>query len=1166
MHRSGSSLLGSLCDSLGVDMGSRLIKADSFNPAGYWEDADLVAIQEDLLEAMRQPWHGSYGPDPYPSCWWRSETTQVYREALGRLLGTIASDGPQRGFKDPRTSRFLPLWRDLLPQYRLFPSFVLAIRDPGEVVVSLMRRNNMGWTHALRLWVRYNLDAIRDSEGHIRLVVDYGRWFTDGDSQLDALGKALHSPLDDLTRQHILRKRIRSDLRRSIAEIDLPPWVMLIYHTLLDLAGRPLQPADFGPALQMLEYWDILLRYGAEMRGHWQSPPIGIIASDIQSRGESEAAIACHQLACVLADEGHPVTVLTLAPPVAESDAFRTAQRRYAEDGVALVALPLGDEDIASPWHIARSWLAYRFLRQRRFAWAHISDSSGSAYYSLLAQRLGTGLFHTQICLAINTPTAWEYSADGRFPDADAVECMHMETQSLAFAQQVIVTSTYMQNWLRAQAPLLSASISVIPNLTGLAGTESDALMTLGPLQEIVYLGRLDARHGLLLFLNALDVLKGILSSKVKITFLGENGLVGDEDGFSTLWRRTAAWPWQVQILGQLDQHAAMAYLQTHSCVAVMPGIEDNVSYNVQACLQRRIPSIISNAGATPERVAPSDQHWLVAPTSAAFADAILKAFDDAADVQKAWLFMKPAMTEVQAVASWRTLYQSLLARPTAPLPVEPVEWPMVSVCLVHHERPEFLAQSMTSLQTMDYPNMEVVLVDDGSSDHASQAYLKALEPVFESRGWTIIRQENSYLGAARNAAARRACGEWLLFMDDDNVARPEEIRTLVWAALNSESRIVTTAMNLFKGEAAPLFWQKPHQTWIPLAGPCVTGIERNVFGDANALIQRKTFLALDGFTEDRAGHEDWEFFARASLAGIPMIAVPEPLFWYRLSTTGMLGKGNSFRDHHRSLRPYIASQPLLLQDLPIITHGQSAWRRALDARRDGRKFVSQLYWGKNTQFSEDRSTRDVFLLEYQLLVHLCVPTGDAADYCFLRWDPTTRLAQFIVEDCRLRIDGERVWGWDQQHVIGQADIAVDNESGHLLITCLGSDPYLIFNLPDEIAQQLAGNGGVFEAKLRANSLDWQDHDALAALQIRQREILHRERMAQLTREVVMKNENIITLSDEVARRKLQEAATVVHMGNLAAELSAIYASHSWRLTAPLRKLVKAMRRIKRRL
>ena len=95
-------------------------------------------------------------------------------------------------------------------------------------------------------------------------------------------------------------------------------------------------------------------------------------------------------------------------------------------------------------------------------------------------------------------------------------------------------------------------------------------------------------------------------------------------------------------------------------------------------------------------------------------------------------------------------------------------------------------------------------------------------------------------------------------------------------------------------------------QLWVPLGNAAGLGVFRNVFGDANALVRRTTFEALGGFTEDYGvGHEDWEFFARASLAGVNLQLVPEPLFWYRLNAASMLRAGNAQADHARSLRPY---------------------------------------------------------------------------------------------------------------------------------------------------------------------------------------------------------------------------------------------------------------------
>jgi glycosyltransferase involved in cell wall biosynthesis len=55
---------------------------------------------------------------------------------------------------------------------------------------------------------------------------------------------------------------------------------------------------------------------------------------------------------------------------------------------------------------------------------------------------------------------------------------------------------------------------------------------------------------------------------------------------------------------------------------------------------------------------------------------------------------------------------------------------------------------------------MEVVLVDDGSREPKAVKLIKQLIPIFEKRGWKVIRQDNLYLGAARNTGARHASGE----------------------------------------------------------------------------------------------------------------------------------------------------------------------------------------------------------------------------------------------------------------------------------------------------------------------------------------------------------------------------------------------------------------------
>lgn len=241
----------------------------------------------------------------------------------------------------------------------------------------------------------------------------------------------------------------------------------------------------------------------------------------------------------------------------------------------------------------------------------------------------------------------------------------------------------------------------------------------------------------------------------------------------------------------------------------------------------------------------------------------------------------------------------------------------LVSVCIAHHDRPAWLAEALASLEAQHDCHLEVIVVDDGSTAAGVDAALDTLAPRIEALGGRLLREPNRYLGAARNTAAAAARGDYLLFMDDDNRADPGEVATLVTAARNSGADVLTCVARLLEagGDA-----DGGPRVWVPRGPSAAVGVVVNGFGDANALFRRAAFDALGGFTEDAGvGHEDWELFARATLAGYRVELVPEALFTYRVAETGMLRAGHWRRDRERSLRPYRAAYPAIAPALELL-------------------------------------------------------------------------------------------------------------------------------------------------------------------------------------------------------------------------------------------------------
>ena len=638
---------------------------------------------------------------------------------------------------------------------------------------------------------------------------------------------------------------------------------------------------------------------------------------------------AYYALARTLVEAGHDVTILYVLGAYSEQDSIASWQRRYRRQGIRFVPLvPESGLPLTGPDSLQRPYHVYHWLRRESFDVIHFPEWQGSAYFCVLAKRQGLHFASTILCVGTHSPTAWHRA--GQMEPVDSVvqlEIDFLERESVALADVVASPSHYMLDWLKDNGWTLPQTAIVRQNLIweGLISTDGEAGAEPSAVTELVFFGRLERRKGLVLFCEALDLLRRELPGDltVKVTFLGKGGRLDGEDSAAWVRSRAAARGQDWQILTDRDHAAAMRYLSHPGRLAVIPSMLENSPYTVLECLCAGVPFVASAVGGIPELI-PQQRHGdvLFAPHPKALAACLGHA------VRAGVLPAAPAVSPADNRQQWIDWHRAQADTPPVrgPRPARPL--PKVSVCVCHFNRPRDLAQALASLRAQDYPEFEVVLVDDGSTDDDAVRYLASLEAEFRERGWQLIRQPNLYLGAARNNAARHASGEYLLFMDDDNVAKPGEISRFVDAALASGADVLTCFMDLFEQFPPSAPEPIPFARWLPTGGAAAASLFYNYFGDANALIRRSVFEAVGGFTEDYGlGHEDWEFFARVVLKGYRLEVHPDALFWYRVAETSMVRTTPPFENHMRSLRPYVAAMPTALRDLVPITYGLWAQR-----------------------------------------------------------------------------------------------------------------------------------------------------------------------------------------------------------------------------------------------
>jgi hypothetical protein len=224
---------------LGAD--ADFVPPASDNPGGFFERAAFVRFNEDLLAATGGAW------DHLPECPpMAADDPRVadLRDRSKELVDELAVQ-PTWGWKDPRTSLTAGFWLDLLSDLRI----VVCVRHPLEVALSLKRRNNTSYAHALSLWHGYYevlLDAVPEDR---RIVTHYDAHFRNSTAEVGRIvafaglpdgGVAAAAAASEAGLRHH-----RLHLTLSAAGVD--PETVALYERLREEAGDPVPPEGPRP-------------------------------------------------------------------------------------------------------------------------------------------------------------------------------------------------------------------------------------------------------------------------------------------------------------------------------------------------------------------------------------------------------------------------------------------------------------------------------------------------------------------------------------------------------------------------------------------------------------------------------------------------------------------------------------------------------------------------------------------------------------------------------------------------------------------------------------------------------------------------------------------------------------------------------------------------------
>jgi len=191
MHRSGTSLAAEILVRLGAWTRSRLLEGNEYNPRGYWEDADLVDLNDRILTALDRPWGGTRAALPMPRDWLSDPALAPLKAELEAFLraGLEAAGGTPWMVKDPRICRLMPLWRQVADDAGLRLAAVLTVRSPDAVAASLARRDRFPDAFGRLLWLVNSIDLLAGSGDLVEACITYDQWFSDAPAQVLVLAR-----------------------------------------------------------------------------------------------------------------------------------------------------------------------------------------------------------------------------------------------------------------------------------------------------------------------------------------------------------------------------------------------------------------------------------------------------------------------------------------------------------------------------------------------------------------------------------------------------------------------------------------------------------------------------------------------------------------------------------------------------------------------------------------------------------------------------------------------------------------------------------------------------------------------------------------------------------------------------------------------------------------
>jgi len=208
---------------------------------------------------------------------------------------------------------------------------------------------------------------------------------------------------------------------------------------------------------------------------------------------------------------------------------------------------------------------------------------------------------------------------------------------------------------------------------------------------------------------------------------------------------------------------------------------------------------------------------------------------------------------------------------------------PLVSIIIPTYNDTEYLKEAINSALAQTYKNIEIIVINDGSTNIKDIKYLEKFPYLFDTV--KLINKKNEGLSLARNTGIKESKGEFIIPLDADDMISTDFVeKTLRVISKDSNIGVVYTNQRFFGDENKIMeMLDFDFEKLLSINHVSVCSLIRRTAYD---VVKNNNGVGYN--PNMKFGYEDWDFWISIAECGYKFECIHQPLFWYRKRTNSM--------------------------------------------------------------------------------------------------------------------------------------------------------------------------------------------------------------------------------------------------------------------------------------